>query len=119
MLKYCLASLFSVLSVSSFTSSFHNPHLLLRQPIQFIHQLINRLVRRGNLPLYHRLFRRGVCGGEALVQIEHGLDEGDHAVMEGDFGGVGEVDRADGRCVMPQPAFQLCDKRANKSGFST
>jgi hypothetical protein len=68
-----------------------------RQPIQFIHQPVNLPIRRGDLAWKHGLFGGRVRGGELLMQVEHGLDEGDHPVVAGDIGGIGEVDRADGK----------------------
>jgi hypothetical protein len=63
--------------------TFHNPNLILRQPVQLVHQLVDHFVRRRDLALEQGLFRGGVRGGELAVQVEHGLDERDHVVMPG------------------------------------
>ena len=50
-----------------------------------------------DLALQDAAFGGGLCGGKLLVQAEHALDQGDHAVVALDVGGVGEVDGADGK----------------------
>jgi len=42
------------------------------------------------------LFVGGQGLAEAFVELEHGLDEFDDALVELDFGGIAEVDGADG-----------------------
>jgi hypothetical protein len=38
------------------------------------------------LPLEHGFYLRFGFGGEALMKVEHALDEGDHVVMAGGVG---------------------------------
>jgi hypothetical protein len=71
------------------TPPFHNPHLLFRQPIQLIHQLINRSIGGGDFALEAVGFLGGL--GIAFVQFEHAFDQGYYAVMLLDFFGVCEV----------------------------
>jgi hypothetical protein len=78
------------------SSAFHHPNLLLRQPVQLIHQFIYSRIRRLNLPRQQHLLMLQFGVLQLSIQIEHLRDERNHAVVAGDIGGVGEVDRADG-----------------------
>jgi len=75
---------FRALSRSSWSKHsppLHDPDLLLRQPVQLIHQPVDLPVGGFDLALEMGLFVRRFSGGELLVQGEHALDEGDHVIV--------------------------------------
>ena len=73
---------------------FNDLPLLLREPIKFIHQFVDLLIRRRNLPLDQGLLLVGPGLGKPLIEIEHPLDEGDHFIVAGNIGGIRGVDCA-------------------------
>ena len=74
----------------------YDPDLLLRQPVQLIHQPVDLPIGRDDLALVYGLLLVRDRGGQLAVQIQHGLDQRDHPVVVRDVGRVGEVDGADG-----------------------
>ena len=55
--------------------SFHNPDLLLRQPVQFVHPLINHRIRRLNLPGQLHLLVLQTRVLQPLIDVERLRDE--------------------------------------------
>jgi len=53
-------------------------------------------IGRDDLALVYGLLLVRDRRGQLAVQIQHGLDQRDHAVVARDVGGVGEVDGAEG-----------------------
>ena len=92
--------------IVSFGISLNNCNLLFSQPIQLIHQLIDRPIRRLNLPGQHRLLLFEPRILQFLIQVQHLRDEGDHAIVPGDIGRVVGVDGAG-----IQPPFSHCITR--------
>jgi hypothetical protein len=64
----------------SFPCSLDNRNLLLRQPLQLVHQRINRCIRRLDLPLEQRPFVIELGVLQFFVQVEHLCDKRDHAI---------------------------------------
>lgn len=58
----------------------------------FIRQTVDCWVGGLDPALQDRPFGGSLGGGEILVEGGHALDQGDHAVMTLDAGGVGKVD---------------------------
>ncbi len=54
---------------------FHDLDFFLRQPVQFVHQRVNLPIRRLDLVLIHLAVGGGARRGQALVQLQHPLDE--------------------------------------------
>ena len=75
---------------------FHNPDLLFRQPLQFVHQPVDLPVRGLDLTLDGSLLVAGSSGCQLLVQLQYLIDEGDHAIVAGDTSWIGCVDGTDG-----------------------
>ena len=55
------------------TLRFHNPYLVLTQPIQIVDQFINPIVRRLDLFFQPFLLNRTLRHSETLMQRQHGL----------------------------------------------
>ena len=71
--------------------------LLLRHPIKPINNLIYLFICDRNFPLDLFALSRWRKGVFLFVQVEHTVNEGDELVVDGFFGGVVEVDSADGK----------------------
>jgi len=76
--------------------SLHNPNLLLRQPVELVHQLINRCIRRLNLPGQQRLLMLQFGVLHFFIEVKYLCDERNHAIVAGFVRRIGEVDGADG-----------------------
>ena len=81
--SWCLSKMESSLH------SLHNRNLLLRQPVQLVHQPIDLPVASINLPLEQLLGRRRLGVGELLVQGLRALDQVDHALVPHDVSAAG------------------------------
>lgn len=57
--------------LNRFLLPFHNPDLIFRQPIQFIHQRINLFICCIDLALDGVFFGSGLCSGLLFVQFQH------------------------------------------------
>ena len=56
--------------------------------VEFVGQVVYLCVGVGDLSFQGVLFGWGFCGLEGFVEVEHGLDEGDHFVVAGFVGTV-------------------------------
>lgn len=74
---------------------FNNPNLLIRQPVEVVHEAINLLVGRVNLALELGLVVRRLGRGQPLLQVQHPLDKRHHLVVLDLVGFVGEVEGPD------------------------
>ena len=96
------------------SSTFNNRNLLHRQPIQLVHQIIDRRIRRLNLPGQQRLLMLQLRVLQPLIQVEHLRDERNHAIMAGIVCWVGE---AHTRLQHPGPLV-LCAENYNSENLS-
>ena len=83
-----------------------NPHLLLAQSVQRIHQPVNLPIRRVDLGGENALLVRGAYSGATLVQREHLLDQRHHA----------RVARRIGRCGAIRPSSRSARMEYAQSG---
>ncbi len=79
----------------SFSYTLHDLPLLLRESVEFVHQVVDLLIRRRNLPLDHGLLLVGPGLGKPLVEIEHPLNNGNHFIVAGDVDGIQRIDDVD------------------------
>ena len=86
------------------------------EPVQLVHQFINRRIRCLDLPGQQRLVLLKPCVLHLFIQVEHLCHERDHAVVPGFVGGVGEVDSADGELLdvlSPKPDISSSQRGPN------
>ena len=79
------------LPLVSLAATLHDLNLLLRHPIELVHQRINRRIRRLDLPLKQRLLMLQFGVLQFLIEVEHLRDERDHVIMAGSVRRIGKL----------------------------